>query len=256
MPAQEALRPRLLHAPPLLAMFSIVAATEVVEMIGLAGFDAVILDMEHGPYGVQALGPLVLAARARGLAPLARVRSNDAALIGAALDAGAAGVVVPQIGSADAAARLVAAARFAPLGQRGVNPWVRAADYGAGPEWFERANRDIAVIAMVEGRDGLHALPEILAVDGLDAVFLGPVDMAQSLGLGLQPEHERVVEAVGSAIAQAKRLGKATAVFAPHAAAARRWLERGVDLVAVSEDSACILAALRGLRESVREQKG
>jgi 4-hydroxy-2-oxoheptanedioate aldolase len=252
MDAPEALHPRLLRQPPLVGMFSIVASIEVVEMIGLAGFDAVILDLEHGPYGVQALGPLILAARARQLAPLVRVRSNDPALVGAALDAGAAGVVAPQISGADAAAALVAAARFAPQGQRGVNPWVRAADYGAGPDWFERSNRDIAVIAMIEGRGGLESLPDILAIDGLDAVFLGPVDMAQSLGLGLQPEHPRVIETVGSAVEQAQRLGKATAVFAPTAEAARRWLARGVNFVAVSEDSACIAAALRGLRQAVQ----
>lgn len=93
-------------------------------MIGLAGFDAVILDMEHGPYGVQALGPLILAARARGLFPVARVRTNEASLIGAALDAGAAGVLVPQVPSADAALAAFSAARFAPEGSRGANPWV------------------------------------------------------------------------------------------------------------------------------------
>ena len=97
--------------------------------------DVVILDMEHGPYGIQALGPLILSARARGLTPVARVRCNDAALVGAALDCGAAGVLVPSVGSAQAARELVAAARFAPEGRRGVNPWVRAADFQAGPGW-------------------------------------------------------------------------------------------------------------------------
>lgn len=247
-----ALRPRLVQGPPLLGMFSIIAATEVVEMIGLAGFDVVILDMEHGPYGVQALGPLILAARARGLTPIARVRCNDPALVGAALDAGAAGVLVPQVGSAQAARELVAAARFAPQGARGVNPWVRAADYTAGPDWFERANREIAVIAMIEGRAGLEALPRILEVEGLDAVFLGPVDLAQSLGLGLAPEHPQVIETVAAVVRQAQAVGKATAVFAPTAAAARRWLERGVGLVAVSEDTATIAAALRGLAAEAR----
>lgn len=246
------LRPRLTQGTPLLGMFSIIAATEVVEMIGLAGFDVVILDMEHGPYGIAALGPLILAARARGLTPIARVRCNDPALVGAALDAGAAGVLVPQVGSADAARELVAAARFAPMGQRGVNPWVRAADYTAGPGWFERANAENAVIAMIEGRAGLEALPAILDVEGLDAVFLGPLDLAQSLGLGLAPEHPRVIETVADVVKQAQARGKATAVFAPTAAAARRWLAMGVGLVAVSEDTATIAAALRGLAAEAR----
>lgn len=246
-----ALRSRLQHPPALLGMFSVIASVEVVEMIGIAGFDVVILDMEHGPYGIQALGPLILAARARGLTPVARVRCNDAALVGAALDCGAAGVLVPSVGSAQAARDLVAAARFAPEGRRGVNPWVRAADFQAGPGWFAQANAAVAVIAMIEGREGIAALPEILQVEGLDAVFLGPVDLAQSLGVGLEPEHPRVVQAVSEVVQAAAAAGKATAVFAPTAAAARRWIERGVGLVAVSEDTATISAAFRDLRKAV-----
>jgi 4-hydroxy-2-oxoheptanedioate aldolase len=246
------LRQRLLQRLPMVGMFSIVSSVEVVEMIGLAGFDVVILDMEHGPYGIQALGPLLLAARARGIVPIARVRTNDAALIGAALDAGAAGVLVPQVTSAEAAHELVAAARFAPLGRRGVNPWVRAADFNAGSGWFEQTNQAVAVIAMIEGGEGIDALPDILDVPDLDAVFLGPVDLSQSLGLGLQPEHPKVVETVGEVMRAAADKGKATAVFAPTAAAARRWLDRGVGFVAVSIDTAVIAAAFRDLLAQVR----
>lgn len=245
------LRQRLLSSAPMLGIFSIIASTEVVEMVGLAGFDAVILDMEHGPQGIQALSPLILAARSRGLLALARVRANDPSLIGSALDAGAAGVVVPQVTTAQAARAVVQAARFAPLGSRGVNPWVRAADFTAGPDWFERANREIAVIVMIEGREGLDNLDQILQVDGVDAIFLGPVDLAQSLGVGLQPEHPAVVEQVSLAVKAADARGKATAVFAPTAAAARRWFDRGVRFVGVSEDTAVIADALRQLRQQV-----
>jgi 4-hydroxy-2-oxoheptanedioate aldolase len=249
------LRQRLLQKPPMVGMFSIVASVEVVEMIGLAGFDAVILDMEHGPYGIQALGPLILASRARNIVPIARVRANDPAMIGAALDAGAAGVLVPQVTSARAARDLVAAARFAPQGRRGVNPWVRAANFTAGPGWFEQTNSAIAVIAMIEGREGIDALHEILDVPDLDAVFLGPVDLSQSLGLGLQPEHPQVIETVATVVRTAADKGKATAVFAPTAAAARRWLERGVGFVAVSEDTAVIAAAFRELFAEVNNKE-
>lgn len=245
------LRERLQQAHPMVGLFSIMGNVEVVEMVGLVGFDFVVLDLEHGPYGIQAVVPMILAARARQLTPIVRVRSNDAALVGAALDAGAAGVLVPQIGSAKAARALVAASRFAPQGSRGLNPWVRAADFSADANWLERANASVAVTAMIEGREGFEALDEILAVEGLDAIFLGPVDLAQSMGLGLQPEHPQVVEAIISAVEAARRRGKAVAVFAPTAAAARRWLERGVVLVAVSEDTAVMMQALRQLRSDL-----
>lgn len=248
---RSALRPRLLQPPPLVGVFSMMGNLETVELIGLAGFDFVILDLEHGPRGIPDLPPQILAARARNLLPLVRVRSNDPALVGGALDAGAAGVLVPQVSSAEAARALVDAARFAPEGRRGLNPWVRAADYAADAGWLARANAQVAVLAMVEGRQGLDALPDILDVPGLDAVFLGPVDMAQSLGLGLQPEHPQVVEAITAAVASAAAKGKRVAVFAPTAAAARRWLARGVALVAVSEDTAILGSALKDLRAAI-----
>ena len=110
------LRRRLREQEPLLAAFSIIPSREIVELIALAGFDAVILDMEHGPYGIDSLGPLVLAAQARGMYPIARVQRNDPSLIGAALDVGAAGVLVPQVASASDA---LAAVNAAPLGKGG-----------------------------------------------------------------------------------------------------------------------------------------
>lgn len=247
------LRDRLRRGPPLLATFSIIASVEVVEMIGLAGFDAVILDMEHGPYGVQALGPLILAARARGLFPVARVRTNEASLIGAALDAGAAGVLVPQVPSADAALAAVSAARFAPEGSRGANPWVRAADFTAGPDWFSRANQDVAVMVMIEGKEGVQAVPEVLNTPTLDAVFLGPVDLSHALGVPGQTEHPLVLERVERVVAQAAERGMAVAVFAPTPKAARRWLDRGVRFVAVGVDTAHVLA---GFRAAITEVGG
>jgi 4-hydroxy-2-oxoheptanedioate aldolase len=248
------LRERIQQAQPMIGMFSVMGNIEVIELIGLAGFDFVVIDMEHGPLGIQAVVPLILAARSRQLTPIVRVRSNDPALIGSALDAGAAGVLVPQIDSAEAARALAAAARFAPEGQRGLNPWVRAADFLADEGWLARANASVGVTAMIEGRAGFAALPEILRVDGLDAIFLGPVDLAQSMGFGLQSEHPQVVQAVIEAVEAAREHGKAVAVFAPTAEAARRWLERGVAMVAVSEDTAVVGQALRKLRAELGDQ--
>src|SRR5438270_2781277 len=105
-------RTRLLHGPALLGTFSVIPSVEIVELIGLAGFDVVVLDMEHGGYDLDNIGAAVLAARARQLEPLVRVRWNEPALIGAALDAGAAGVIVPHVQSAADAAAVVAAGRF------------------------------------------------------------------------------------------------------------------------------------------------
>lgn len=255
MTGAVSMKQRFLKGPALKAIFSIIPSTHVVEMIGVAGFDAVILDMEHGPYTINSLVPLILAAKARGIFPVARVRSADPSLIGAALDAGAAGILVPQVTSAVTAAEVVRAARFAPEGLRGVNPWVRAADYSASATWFADSNNSICIMAMIEGKSGLDALPDILKVPGLDGIFLGPVDMAQSLGVAGQPEHPKVIEAFRQTITLASAVGVGIGVFAPTPAAAHRWLELGVNFVAVSEDTAVILHALRRLVSEMKQEK-
>jgi len=249
-PAQS-LRQALLSARPILSTFAIIPSPVIVEMAALAGFDSVILDLEHGPFEIADIVPMILAAHARGIHPIVRVRSNQASAIGAVLDAGAAGVIVPQIESADAARAVVAAARFAPAGSRGVNPWVRAFDYAGDAGAFARANAGTAVILLIEGKAGLQALPDILEVPGLDCVFLGPVDMAQSLGVAGQPEHPLVVSQIERVVADCRARGVATAVFAPGGEAARRWLARGVSLVAVAIDTAIVAEAYRRLYASI-----
>jgi 4-hydroxy-2-oxoheptanedioate aldolase len=254
MGAATSVRDRLRRGPTLLGTFSVIPSVEVVELIGLAGFDAVVLDMEHGGYELDNLGAVILAARARNIEPLVRVRWNEPALIGAVLDAGAAGVIVPHVQSADDAAAVVAAGRFPPAGARGAHPWVRAADYDAGSEWFARANDSVALVVMVEGVEGLAAVDDILATPGLDAVFIGPVDLASSLGLGTQLDHPRVLEAVQDVVERAAAAGVAAACFSATAEGARRWLDLGVRMVMVGVDTQILLPALRAVVAAGRAQ--
>ena len=195
-------RARLREPRPIIATFSILGSPVIVELIGRADFEAVVLDLEHGPLGPESMSAMIPAARSASLTPLVRVRTNEASLIGQALDAGAAGVLVPQIASAREAEAAVTAARFAPDGTRGANPFVRAAHYTAGPEYYSAANRDAAVLVMVEGTAGLDALPEILEVPGLDGVFIGPFDLSQSLGVrmvGLGVDSQLVLQGLRAA---------------------------------------------------------
>jgi 4-hydroxy-2-oxoheptanedioate aldolase len=247
----QSLPERLRAGGPLVATFSMIASPIIVELIAKAGFEAVVLDMEHGPIGFSDLNVLVPAARAAGIHAIVRVRHNEASLISAALDVGASGVLVPQIDCAAAAGAVVRAARFAPLGHRGVNPYTRAAGYNASAGWFARMNAEVAVLVMVEGSAGIAALPEIMATTGIDAVFVGPFDLSQSLGVAGQTEHASVLSAIEAIAAGAAERNLACAVFAPSAAAARRWLGLGVRMVAVSYDTAVILEALRSARKAL-----
>lgn len=247
-----ALRERLRSGVPLIATFSIIPSVEVVELVGLAGFDAVVLDIEHGAHGSEALGPLILAARARGIYPLVRVRSSDPTGIAAALDAGAAGVIVPQIGSLAEAERAVRAARFAPDGNRGANPFVRAADYSGRLEWFAEANRDVAVLLMIEGLGGLEAAEQIVALPHLDGIFIGPIDLSHALGVPGETGHAGVVAAIRSVIAACGTCGVTAGIFAGTPEAARRWIGEGVTLVAVGADAAYLRAALQRAVDETR----
>ncbi len=243
---------RLRAGSPVIAAFSLIASPIVVELLARAGFDAVVFDTEHGPIGPDALNVLIPAARASGIAPVVRVRKHDSTLIGAALDLGAAGVLVPQIDSAAAAAAAVAAGRFGPGGRRGTNPYVRAAGYSATPEWFATANQDSAMIVMVEGQAGIAALPQILGTPQLDGIFIGPFDLAQALGVPGQIEDPILIKRIEEIVAAAAARDIATGVFAPTPELARRWLQFGVRFVAVGFDTALALDAFTRVRDAVR----
>lgn len=254
MQSKRSLRERLKSSNPVIALFSIVPAVEIIEMIGLAGFDAVILDTEHGPYSIDRLGPLVVAARACNIYSIARVRANEASLIGGVLDAGADGVLIPQIGSTKEAALAVSAARFAPEGTRGANPWVRAADYGERADWFQSANSEAAVFLMVEGKEGVAAAADIVRTPSLDGVFLGPVDLSHALGVPGEINHPKVVEQMRKVIDVASSCSVATAVFSPTPQGAENWIRHGARLIGLGVDTAHVLNGLKSVRASLAER--
>lgn len=247
------LRSRLNDGTPFLAPFSIIPSVEVVELIALAGFDGVLLDVEHGAHGSEALGPLILAARARDIYPIVRVRSSDPTGIAAALDAGAAGVIVPQIGSAAEAGRAVRAARFAPEGNRGANPFVRAADYSGRAEWFAEANRDVAVFVMIEGAGGIAEMDQIASTPALDGIFIGPMDLSHALGVPGQTTHAIVGDAIQRVVEACAKVGVTSGIYAGTPEIAKRWMGQGVSLIGVGVDTAYLLKALK---QGVAETRG
>lgn len=223
---------------PLVGMFIMVPRTEVVEMAAAAGFDLVVLDCEHGPFGVDVLPALIGAARGAGLRAIVRVPENAAQVIGAALDAGADGVLVPHVDSGRAASEAVRAARFQPAGERSVHGWVRAARYGADVEFAETANDGVAVIVMAEGAEALDNLDDVLATPDLDGVFVGPMDLAASLGLTVSDP--RVQEIARDVLTRVRDGGLAGGIFAPSPHVAATWVSTGTRLVVLSVDTALI----------------
>jgi len=195
---QNRMKRRIEAGEPMFGVSVMFPSPEVVEMIGELGFDWVLLDGEHGSISPTTLGPLVMAAEARGITPIVRPAENNAALIGRYLDQGAMGIQVPHVNTKKEAEAAVSAARYYPEGTRGLAGG-RMADFGFGSstrEYVEEANGNILVCVQIEDVAAVDNLDEILTVDGVDVFFIGPTDLAQSMGHpgdNKHPDVQRVV---------------------------------------------------------------
>jgi 4-hydroxy-2-oxoheptanedioate aldolase len=227
-----------------------------VECAGYSGFDFVILDMEHGPAGFPVLQNLIRGAEAAGIIPIVRTYDSSETAIGKALDSGAGGIQVPQIQSAEEAAEVIKAAKYFPQGERGVCRFVRAAEYSSLPrnEYFAAANEAL-VILQVEGRQVLNELDGILAVKGLDILFIGPYDLSQSLGVPGQVSHPSVIEAIANITERAKKAGVVTGVFCDTFEAAALWRGAGIQYLSYSVDVGIFTEACTNIVNNLKNKK-
>jgi 4-hydroxy-2-oxoheptanedioate aldolase len=205
----EPLRQSLREGRRLLGLFSNLPAAAPVEMAGYAGFDFVLIDSEHGALSWGEVEDLVRAAEAAGVAALVRVPAAEPHIILKALDRGCAGLHVPHVDTAEEAAAVVRAAKYPPLGERGAAFTPRWARYGfaGGAQGLERANRETLLAVHVETRRAVDNVREILAVPGIDLVYLGPTDLSVSLGHPSEPNHPEVREAFDEVLRRCREAG-------------------------------------------------
>jgi 4-hydroxy-2-oxoheptanedioate aldolase len=241
------LRQKLREKRVVTGVFCELPCPEAVEIIGLAGWDFVVIDCEHAPITAALLPGMIRASTAAGIPAIVRVAANEPAAIQHALDAGAAGVQIPQIASVDAARAAVTASRFHPLGGRGFNPFVRAADFSACPttDFFARANNEVSLILQVESAAGIEAADGILEVAGIDVLFIGPYDLSQSLGIPGQTTHAKVFAAAERIVKSAEARGVAVGVFTNSEQDVALWLQIGVRFLCLSVDTVFLLNAMR-----------
>lgn len=171
---------------------------EVVEIIGVAGYDCVLIDLEHGPLDVETVQAMGRACRATGIAPLARVPDGNPKTILRMLDSGCLGVMVPQIETPEQAADIVAACRYPPAGRRSLAGNTVAANWGVVPavDHVRASNEAVLSIVQIETRRALDAVEKIVRVPGLDMIFIGPNDLSTSLGHPGEMRHPEVQEAI------------------------------------------------------------
>lgn len=213
------------------------------EIIGWSGADCVTVDLQHGMTDIQTMIGMLQAISATPAVPFVRVPSCDAPLIMKALDAGAYGLICPMIDNAEQATAFVDATRYPPQGSRSFGP-SRGLLYG-GADYFSHANDTIVRLAMIETVAGLEAVEEIVAVDGLDGIFIGPNDLGLTLGKGPagDPTDPVVLEAIERCKRAAAAHGKHIGIFCPSGVVAARYAALGFDFVVPNSDANHLKAA-------------
>ncbi len=224
------------------------------ELMARQGFDALCVDMQHGTAELGDVLPMLQAVSQTDTVPFVRVAWNDPAAIMKALDLGAYGIIVPLVNNAEEAAKAVAACRYMPVGMRSSGP-VRAAHYG-GANYFDEANDEIIVMAMIETQEGLANLDAICATPGLDAVYIGPADLSYALGMppradNPDPTHMATCDKIRDA---AHKAGIKVVMHCAGAEFAAGAIKRGYDMIMLTSDMNCLIAGARQQLDAFKAQ--
>ncbi len=229
-------RQSLLQGDTQIGCWCALANPITTEVLGLAGFDWLVLDGEHAPNDVTTFIPQLMALKGSHSAPVVRPPTNEPVIIKRLLDIGFYNFLIPFVETAEQAVRAVSATRYPPAGIRGVSVSHRNNNYGTIPDYFSIINDNITVLVQIESQEGVDNIDAITAVDGVDGVFVGPGDLSAALGYLGQPNHPDVQRVIRHIFASVEALGKPSGILAPAEADARRYLEWGARFVAVGSD--------------------
>jgi len=206
----------------------------LVEVLGYQGWDFLVFDGEHGTIEPRDCENMVRAAELRGVTPIVRVTTNLPPIILRYMDTGAQGLHVPWVNSGVEAEAVVRAVKYHPRGIRGL-AGVRAADYAQAipfSEYVRKANAETLITIHIETAEAVERLPEIVAVDGVDVVFIGPTDLSHSFGVPGQPQHPAVQAAMQRIVDIVTQSNAALGIMVANARAAQQWRERGARYIA------------------------
>lgn len=185
------------------------------EVLGLAGFDWLVLDAEHAPNDVTTLIPQLMALKGSHSAPVVRVPTNEPIIIKRMLDIGFYNFLVPFVETAEQATQAVASTRYPPQGIRGVSVSHRGNMFGTVADYFTQSNNNIAILVQIESQTGVDNVDAIAATDGVDGLFVGPSDLAAALGHLGNAAHPEVQRAIQHIFSSAKKHGKPSGILAP-----------------------------------------
>ena len=240
---------------PPIGTFMKIPSVETVEIVKLAGFDFIVLDAEHALLSLSDLNHMILAARALGISPIVRVPDHGYGDVQRILDAGAAGLFFPHVADRAECEQVVRQASHPPYGTRGAGGGMRAGNWGMAGRGAARYVRDgvdkVMRIPMIEERVAVDNADEILAVEGVDGVFIGPGDLSMTMGMKTtDPEVQSAIEEV---LKKAKAARVPAGTVASDAAGARRLVEKGYDFILVSNDTGMLAKTAVALIDEIKE---
>ncbi len=238
-------RDRVLAGELLSGTWCSLGSSVTAEIAGASGFDWVLLDIEHGSGTLGALIHQLQGVGCTDAQPIVRIAANEAPRFKRVLDMGARGVMVPYVGTAGEATRAVESMRYPPHGIRGVAKLHRATRYGAKfEEYVSRADEELLLIVQIETAQAVENAEEIAAVDGVDVLFIGPLDLTTNLGIRGRLDHELFDSAMTRVAAAATDAGKASGILLLDPDDVRRAVERGYTFVAVGSDTGMVVSGM------------
>jgi len=242
-------RQRLAAGQPSIGTWLSLASPASAEYVSRLGFDWLVVDAEHSPIDMGTLAQMFTAMTASPTAPMVRIPGNRSDVFKQVLDAGAWGVVVPMVNSRNEAERAVQATRYHPVGQRSVGGGRHALSFDTtAAHYYRHANDEVLLVVQIEHIDGVEHAAEILSVPGIDACFIGPNDLAASMGLGLgvslESDHPRMVEAITHVQQLCRQHGVAPGIHCSDAAAVNQRIEQGFQFCAMASELRYMLHGL------------
>lgn len=227
----------------------------VAEILAGAGFDFMVIDAEHGTFDINQIVAQLQAISRYNCSPVVRIASADSILMKRLLDAGVQTFIIPMVESAEVAEKMGKALRYPPHGTRGVGTALaRAAQWNRVNNYFEEANDQMCLITQVESVKGVEALDEILKVNEVDVVFLGPADLAGSMGLLGQPGHPEVKSVVNKCFEKIIKAGKIAAILTSSESLIKEYEQKGATAIAVGLDTIILSKATKSLAEKYKPE--
>lgn len=228
----ESFKSQLINNAPLYGLIVTINAACISEALSACGFDWLWIDMEHAPFS---LGDVQMLAQANRNISLVRIPATSEEWISRVLDLGVEGIIIPHVNSAEEMQKIIPLTYYPPKGQRSLS-MARVSTFGLDPNYKEKANASRTLFAQIEDQQGVENIDAIVAVEGVDGIFIGPYDLSGSFGIPGAVDDPQVVAAINKVLAACKKRQKPIGIFAKDAQTARKYAEQGFQLIAVGID--------------------